>query len=105
MWVPVRQRGASLLRAGRDRFADALGMGGDRVDELSMRGRSEMSRAVRGQLYAEVQTILADEIPVIPLWHEDNLALMNVDIAGYRVFPNARFAGLTVASKRSPAAD
>ncbi len=71
-----------------------------RVDDLTMRGRSEMVRTERKVLYDEVQTILADLVPIVPLWHEDNLALMNVDIDGYVVFPNARFFGLAVARKK-----
>ena len=72
----------------------------ERVDELTVAGRQEMDRDRRREIYAEVQKILADEIPIVPLWHEDNLALMNVDVEGYQVFPNARFAGLTRTSKR-----
>lgn len=71
-----------------------------RVDELTMAGREEMDRDKRRVLYSEVQKILASDVPVVPLWHEDNLALMNVDVDGYEVFPNARFAGLTTASKQ-----
>lgn len=71
----------------------------DRVDQLTADGRTQMNRDRRKILYAEVQKIVASDVPVIPLWHEDNLALMNVDIGGYQVFPNARFAGLTAAVK------
>jgi peptide/nickel transport system substrate-binding protein len=73
----------------------------DRVDALTMKGREEMDRARRRELYAEAQAILAAEVPIVPLWHEDNLALMNVDVEGYQVFPNARFIGLTTATKRA----
>jgi peptide/nickel transport system substrate-binding protein len=73
----------------------------DRVDALTMKGREEMDRARRRELYAEAQAILAAEVPIVPLWHEDNLALMNVDVEGYQVFPNAQFIGLTTATKRA----
>lgn len=78
----------------RWRYRDA------RVDALTIAGRQEMDRERRKTIYAEVQKILAAELPIVPLWHEDNLALMNVDVGGYRVFPNARFAGLAFVSKR-----
>lgn len=71
----------------------------DRVDALTVAGREEMDRDRRRELYLEVQRILADQVPVVPLWHEDNLAVMNVDVTGYRVFPNARFFGLVGAQK------
>lgn len=71
----------------------------ERVDALTMAGRAEMDRDRRRELYLEVQRILADQVPVVPLWHEDNLAVMNVDVTGYRVFPNARLFGLVGARK------
>jgi peptide/nickel transport system substrate-binding protein len=74
----------------------------DRVDELTIAGREEMERDKREVIYAEVQKILAEDVPIVPLWHEDNLALMNVDVDNYQVFPNARFAGLTRATKGKP---
>lgn len=65
-----------------------------RIDELTRRGRSEMDREVRKQLYSEVQKILADELPVVPLWHEDNVTFTNRGVEGYTMTPNARLNGL-----------
>jgi len=39
-------------------------------------------------------------VPVIPLWHEDNLTLMNVDVSGYQLFPSASFWGLLTTHKQ-----
>jgi ABC-type transport system substrate-binding protein len=50
-------------------------------------------------MYAEVQRIVADELPIIPLWHEDNVLLSNVDVQGYQIVPNARLIGLVGATK------
>ncbi len=71
-----------------------------RVDELTEAGRAENDRARRRQIYGEVQKILADELPVIPLWHEDNIAVMNKDVSGYQLWPNARLSGLVGAKKK-----
>ncbi len=71
-----------------------------RVDELTEAGRRESNRDKRLRIYAEVQEILASELPVVPLWHEDNIAVMNVDLEGYEILPNARFRGLTRVFKR-----
>jgi len=38
----------------------------------------------------------------VPLWHEDNVVLSNVDLQGYTITPNARFSGLRSATKRHP---
>lgn len=71
-----------------------------RVDELTERGRRALDREERRRIYAEVQKILADDLPVIPLWHEDNLTLMNVDVTGYRLYPSASFWGLLTTHKQ-----
>jgi peptide/nickel transport system substrate-binding protein len=71
-----------------------------RVDELTTLGRQTLDRRERVKIYAEVQRILASEVPVIPLWHEDNLTLMNVDVSGYELFPSASFWGLLTTHKQ-----
>ncbi|MBL4632268.1 MAG: ABC transporter substrate-binding protein [Kofleriaceae bacterium] len=70
-----------------------------RIDELTELGRSSMDREKRKEYYREVQIILATELPVIPLWHEDNIAVMNTTIKGYTLLPSSRFAGFANASK------
>lgn len=66
----------------------------DRVDELTDRGRRVMDREERRAIYGEVQEILATELPVVPLWHEHNVAVVNVDVSGYELLPNSRYSGL-----------
>jgi len=73
----------------------------DRIDHLTAEGRRVSDRARRRLIYAEVQQILADDLPVVPLWHEDNVAVLNADVAGYRLLPAARFRGLEAAAKRT----
>jgi len=69
------------------------------VDRLTEAGRRETDPAKRKAIYAEVQRLVARDLPVIPLWHEDNIVLSNVDVQGYAIVPNARFAGLAGATK------
>jgi peptide/nickel transport system substrate-binding protein len=69
------------------------------VDRLTLAGRTELDRDKRKAIYAQVQRIVAEDLPIIPLWHEDNVALSNVDVQGYTIVPNARFVGLIGASK------
>ena len=71
-----------------------------RVDELTVLGRRTLDKQKRVEIYAEVQKILATDLPVIPLWHEDNLTLMNVDVSGYTLFPSASFWGLLTTQKQ-----
>jgi peptide/nickel transport system substrate-binding protein len=73
------------------------------VDRLTTEGRRELDLEKRKVIYAEVQRIVADDVPVVPLWHEDNIVLSNVDVNGYTITPNARFVGLRdVWKQRSP---
>ena len=69
------------------------------VDRLTTAGRVEVSREKRKAIYAQVQRLLAEDVPVVPLWHEDNIILSNVDVQGYTTSPNARLAGLTQITK------
>jgi len=65
-----------------------------RVDELLVAGNLETDREKRRQIYNEVQSILAAELPYISLWHEDNVAVVKRGTKGYFVTPNARFESL-----------
>ena len=68
-------------------------------DDVSARARHEPDRAIRKGLYATAQRLIARDLPVIPLWHEDNVVLSNVDVQGYAILPDGRFAGLPGVSK------
>ncbi len=70
------------------------------VDRLTLAGRRELDVDKRKAIYAEVQRIVAEEVPIIPLWHEDVVVLSNASVEGYTIVPNARLAGLTTAFKR-----
>lgn len=69
------------------------------VDRLTVAGRHELDPVKRRAIYDEVQRIVARDVPIIPLWHEDNVLLSNTDVSGYTMIPNARFGGLVSATK------
>ena len=71
-----------------------------RVDALTSAGRHELDQVKRKAMYSEVQRLVAAEVPIVPLWHEDNVVLSNVDVQGYTITPNARLIGLASAWKR-----
>jgi peptide/nickel transport system substrate-binding protein len=73
-----------------------------RVDELTVLGRSTMEREQRVAIYREVQRILAVDLPVIPLWHEDNVAVFNKRVRGFEILPNARLSSLARVVKDDP---
>ena len=59
-----------------------------RVDQLIEQGRATFDRAKRKETYAEVQKILADDLPYISLYHRDNVAIMRKNIDGFEMYPS-----------------
>ncbi len=70
-----------------------------RVDELLDAGNLETNQAKRVSIYQEVQRILADDVPYVSLWHEDNIAILRKGTKGYWVTPNARLEALKVTER------
>ena len=70
-----------------------------RVDSLVEAGRREVRQERRKEIYAEVQTILAEELPIIPLWHEHNIVVRNRSVHGFQILPNGRFSSLARVAK------
>jgi peptide/nickel transport system substrate-binding protein len=64
------------------------------VDRLLDRGRREMDPERRRVIYAEVQRTLAEDLPVVNLWHEDNIAAMRRDVDGFELLPTAQLSSL-----------
>jgi peptide/nickel transport system substrate-binding protein len=64
------------------------------LDEAFERGRRRADRGVRTEAYARVQRILARELPVIPLWHDDVVAVVGSRAEGFRVPRDGRFSTL-----------
>jgi peptide/nickel transport system substrate-binding protein len=71
------------------------------VDRLIEAGRHEVDPAARRTIYAQLQKIIADELPIVPLWFEDNVAVQNRDVRGFVVVPNARLTPVTAVTKRA----
>ena len=74
--------------------ANRGGFRNDRVDELLDKGKRETDQKRRAEIYGEIQQILAEELPYVSLWHEDNVAVLREGIEGYYTTPNARFDSL-----------
>ncbi|MGE0546759.1 MAG: ABC transporter substrate-binding protein [Kofleriaceae bacterium] len=70
------------------------------VDQWTTAGRRELDRARRKQLYDDAQRQIALDVPIIPLWHEDNVVISRADVTGYAITPNARLVGLRTVTKR-----
>ena len=57
-------------------------------------GQHDLDRPKRVADYREVQRILARDVPVVSLWHEDNVAVMGKDVEGFEILPTAQLSSL-----------
>ena len=73
-----------------------------RVDELIDRARGLSGEAARKPLFDEIQTILAEDLPYISLWHEDRVWVVNKAWQGIVLKPSGSFTGLLSAERRTP---
>jgi peptide/nickel transport system substrate-binding protein len=65
------------------------------IDRLSEEGRQVFDREKRKEIYSLVQRELAQDLPIIPLWYEDNVAIFSNRVKGVRLRPNASFEWAT----------
>ena len=64
------------------------------LDALLESGRYEQNRTQRREIYQQVQRMLAEALPHLPLWHENKLALVSRRVSGYRFHPAGDFHAL-----------
>ncbi len=76
------------------RGANRGGYANPGVDRLLEEGRRAWDRERRREVYAEVQRIIARELPYINLWHGTNVAVMREEVEGFEVYPDEDFISL-----------
>ena len=69
-----------------------------RVDTLIDEARREPDQSVRKQLYAEVQQILATEVPSINLWYFDNVLVQSKRVQNVTLNPSGNYDFLKTAT-------
>jgi ABC-type transport system substrate-binding protein len=72
----------------RGRYRNAAA--GDLLDRAS----ESSDRDERRARYAEFQALMARDLPAIPLWHEDQVAILSERARGFRPSAEGRFASL-----------
>jgi peptide/nickel transport system substrate-binding protein len=65
-----------------------------RADALIEAAEREPAPARRGPLYAELQRVLAEDLPIVPLWYEDTVVATGERIASYRTDADGSYDGL-----------
>lgn len=68
-----------------------------KVDALIDQARREVDPAVRKRRYAELQTILAEELPSIDLWYLDNVLVHNKRVRNLQLNPAGNYDFLRTA--------
>jgi peptide/nickel transport system substrate-binding protein len=81
--------GAGSGGANRWRYASA------EADALIEKGVRVVAEEDRKAVYGELQDLLASDLPVLPLWHEDSVAVVSARLAGYGLLPTAPFTPLS----------
>lgn len=84
------------VREGGNRFR----MRNAELDAAFEAGRLTVEREQRTAIYRKVQHLLARELPVIPLWHEDVVAITSRRLHDYQVPRDGRFGTLTLPAPR-----
>jgi len=64
------------------------------LDRLLEQGRRTTDAAARKAVYVQVQRILADELPYIPLWWVKNVTVQNAAIKGFVPYPDGDLISL-----------
>ena len=72
------------------------------VDALIDKARREIDPRVRKPLYAEVQQILANDLPYINLWYLDNVLVRTKRVRGVKLNPAGNYDFLRTAELVSP---
>jgi peptide/nickel transport system substrate-binding protein len=72
-----------------------------KIDALIDKARREVDPNVRKPLYAEVQRILADELPYIDLWYFDNVLVHTRRVRNLRLNPAGNYDFLRTAEMES----
>jgi peptide/nickel transport system substrate-binding protein len=83
-----RVPGAGREGGNRWRIADP------QLDAALERGRRNLDRAVRWAAYSDVQRIMAEQLPVVPLWHENVVAVRSRRAPELAVGRDGRFSML-----------
>jgi peptide/nickel transport system substrate-binding protein len=79
-------------RANRGRYSNA------KIDHLIEEGRRTINQQRRKQIYAEVQSILAHDLPYIDLWYMDNILVHSTRVQNLQLGPSADYNFLTTAA-------
>lgn len=68
----------------------------DRVNQLIAQQRKEQNPEARKKIFAEIENLVAKDVPYIPLWQNKDYAFAQKGITGLRINPTQDFAFWTI---------
>lgn len=68
-----------------------VGYSNTELDALLEKGRSLFNTADRQPVYAQVQAIINEDLPLIPLFHKTQVSVGNGKVKGYRIHPSETY--------------
>lgn len=69
------------------------------ADQLIDKASQTTDQTEQLKLYAQIQKILSTDLPIFPLFYEDNVVVMNQKITNYQIDPSASFLSLVGVKK------
>ncbi len=66
-----------------------------RIDTLTEVGRRTLDRRERGRIYSEVQKLIAEDLPYIPLWWTTNVVVKDKRVKGFVPHPSGDLFSFT----------
>ena len=70
------------------------------VDRLLEKGRTEFDEVERKRIYRQVQKLLAEDLPYVPLWWWKNVVVKNPSVKGFVPYPDGDFISFKNVSLR-----
>lgn len=104
-WVPVTEpdlyfyvHHSSSIPEGEKAGGNRHGYKNPEVDRLIERARTTIDNQERKALYQQIERIMLEDLPYIPLWFEDRIVVVNSErIQGFKPSPSGSFLGLRFA--------
>ncbi|MBD1889004.1 ABC transporter substrate-binding protein [Coleofasciculus sp. FACHB-SPT9] len=68
----------------------------DRMNQLIAQERKEQNPEARKKIFADIQDLLAKDVPYVPLWQSKDFAFTQKGVSGLRINPTQDFAFWTI---------
>ena len=90
-----------LLKKSSSRRLEPRKIQKQSADPILLAARKAQTPEARRKYYLEAQSILFTELPLIPLWYEDNVVAFWNTIEGVHLSPDASFKMLAELTKQA----